>query len=113
MAKKLIKEMLLTYMFDNYDKSIDIKTFCDKFILSIQKDIIKNPIVYVSKYKDIKTGKEYLKAKSFLPISIDKQKELIVYIGALKDFPNGTRDESAKLVAKRKVIKRIEKLICQ
>lgn len=112
MSKSQIKNEIVTYMLDNYNKSTDIKTFCDKLILSIQKDIIKNPIVYVSKYKDIKTGKEYLKAKAFLPISIDKQKELIVYVGALKDFPNGTRDESAKLIAKRKVIKRIEKLIC-
>jgi len=111
MANKLIKEKLLTYMFDNYNTSIDIKTFCDKLLSSIQKDMVSNTIVYVAKYKDKKTDKTYLTGKAFYPGSIDKLKEIKVYVGAIDDFPNGTRDENAKIIAKRKIAKRIEKII--
>jgi hypothetical protein len=111
MANKLIKEKLLTYMIDNYNTSIDIKTFCDKLLFSIQKDMVNNTIVYVAKYKDKKTDKTYLTGKAFFPVGIDKLKEIKVYVGAIDDFPNGTRDESAKLIAKRKISKKMRELI--
>ena len=110
MSKK-IKNELIAYMIDNYDKSSDIKEICDKLVLSIQKDIAKNPSVYVSKYRDIKTGKVYLSGKAFFPIAINKQKEIKVYVGAIDEFIDGTKNINAKAIATKKVIKRMEQLI--
>jgi hypothetical protein len=106
--KKQIKEKLLNHIIDNYNKSSEIKNFCDNVISSIQKDAINNPTVYLAKTKDIKTGNYYLVGKTYLPLSVSEIKEIKIYVGKLKDFPKGTKDESGMLIAKRKIREKIK-----
>ena len=112
MSKMKIKNELLNYMINNYNNSTDIKTFCDNMLIEVQKEYIKNPKVYLSMNKDVRQeNRRYLTAKTFYPITINKVKEIRVYVGTSDEYPNGTKDTKGKMVGKRKLIEKLLTMI--
>jgi hypothetical protein len=101
-----IKREMINFMLENYDKSFEIKDFCNNILREVQKKHLGNPSVYLSILTQ--NGHKYITAKTLFPIEINKFKEHRYYVGTLKEFPNGTKDERAKIYAKR-IIK--EKLV--
>lgn len=61
--------------------------------------MIENPVVYVARTKDIKTGKEYFTAKTTWPLKDGKKKEVKIYLGKASDFNNDTQSPKAKDLA--------------
>jgi len=73
-------------------------------ILEKNKDVVKNielamviynqlytaesPSIYLAYLKDAKTDLEYLTAKTFWPMIDGKKKEIRIYIGSKKEFPD-------------------------
>jgi len=73
-------------------------------ILEKNKDVVKNielamviynqlytaesPSIYLAYLKDAKTDLEYLTAKTFWPMMDGKKKEIRIYIGSKKEFPD-------------------------
>ncbi len=46
------------------------------------------PLIYLAYLKDAKTDLEYLTAKTFWPMMNGKKKEIRIYIGSKKEFPD-------------------------
>ena len=107
-----IKNELLNYMINNYNNSVEIKTFCDTMLAEVQKKFIRNPSVYLSMNKDTRNeNRRYLTAKTLFPVGINKVKEIRIYVGTIDEYPNGTKDEQGKIVAKRKLIERLAEIL--
>lgn len=68
-----------------------------------QELLIAEPIVYVARTKDIKTGIEYFTAKTFWPLKDGETKEVKIYLGKATDFGSDTMSIKAKEFAKRKM----------
>ena len=112
--KTKIKSEILKYMVDNYNKSNGIKKFCDKLLIDVQKEFVKDPPVYMTILKDTRSDVEeryYLTAKTMFPVGINKTKEIRLYVGTLEEFPNGTKDVRGKIVGKRKLIERLSTMV--
>jgi hypothetical protein len=105
-APRLKREMI-NFMLDNYDKSFEVKEFCDKVLKVVQKEHLHNPSVYLAVLTQ--DGRKYLTAKTLFPIAVNKFKEHRYYVGTLKDFPNGAKDERAKIYAKRIIKEKLQK----
>ncbi len=103
----LIKREMINFMLDNYDKSFEVKEFCDKVLKEVQKEHLHNPSVYLAVLTQ--DGRKYLTAKTLFPIAVNKFKEHRYYVGTLNEFPNGTKDERAKIYAKRIIKEKLEK----
>lgn len=69
--------------------------------------IRENPPVYIARTKDIKTDIEYFIAKTFLPFKGGKKKEIKVYLGKASEFNNDTKNNAAKVLGKKLLIKAI------
>lgn len=95
-----IKREMINFMLENYDKSINIKEFCDKVLRETQLEYLKNPSVYLSTLTD-KNGNRYLTAKTLFPVAVDKFKEHRYYVGTIKEYPNGVKDERGKMMGKK------------
>ena len=112
MSKMKIKNELLNYMINNYNNSVEIKSFCDNMLVEVQKEFIKDPSVYLSMNKDTRNeNRRYLTAKTLFPIGVNKVKEIRVYVGTIDDYPNGTKDIKGKFVGKRKLIEKLNEII--
>ncbi len=61
--------------------------------------VLENPTIYVARTTDIKTGKEYLTAKTSWPMKDWKRKEVKIYLGKSSDFDNDTQSPKAKELA--------------
>ncbi len=70
--------------------------------------IAENPPVYIARTKDIKTDIEYFIAKTFIPIKGGKKKEIKVYLGKASEYDNDTKNNMAKVVGKRLLIKALK-----
>lgn len=84
--------------------------FMSKWVEYRRFQMIDNPTVYISKYTN-KDGKSYLTARTTLPITPTKNKQIRVYVGKLEDFKEGVRDDRAKLIGKEKVRKRLKSFV--
>ena len=62
----------------------------------------ESPSVYLAYIKDAKTDLEYLTAKTFWPLMDGKKKEIRIYIGSKKDFPEH-KNVKVQLFAKQKM----------
>lgn len=82
----------------------DIEDATLNFLVS---SIIENPPVYIARTKDIKTDIEYFNAKTFIPIKGGKKKEVKVYLGKASEFNNDTKNNAAKVLGKKLLIKAI------
>ena len=91
---------MINFMLDNYDKSNDIKQFCDKVLRETQIEYLKNPSVYLAILKD-ESGNRYLTAKTLFPVAVNKFKEHRYYVGTIKEYPNGAKDERGKMMGKK------------
>jgi hypothetical protein len=69
--------------------------------------IRENPPVYIARTKDIKTDIEYFIAKTFIPFKGGKKKEVKVYLGKASEFNNDTKNNAAKVLGKKLLIKAI------
>ena len=58
--------------------------------------LLENPVIYVARTTDIKTGKEYFTAKTTWIVEGFKTKEVKIYLGKASDFGNDTQSEKAK-----------------
>ena len=97
-----LKRELINYMLENYDKSIEIKEFCDKILQEQQIEFIKNPSVYIAVLKrQDNPSLKYVTAKTLFPIGINKFREYRYYVGTLNDFPAGAKDKRAKLLGEK------------
>lgn len=94
-----IKREMINFMLENYDKSLEIKQFCDKVLLDVQKEYLKNPSVYLAVLNQ--DGNKYVTAKTLFPIAINKFKEHRYYVGTLKEYPKGAKDERAKMIGEK------------
>jgi hypothetical protein len=54
---------------------------------------------------------KYFNVRCFLPISLTETKELRCYVGNVKNFPNGTEDETAIRIGQESMKKRIKRFI--
>ena len=70
----------------------------------VQLQIQEDPKVLVSKSRDIKTGKEYIVARTSYPININKWKEIKIYLGRLIDFNGDTHSQKVLDLAFSKMI---------
>ena len=68
-----------------------------------QLKVRSNPTVCVARDSDIKTGREYLKAKTFYPMGGGKTKEIRIHLGRSSDFNHDTRNNRAKEFAQIKM----------
>jgi hypothetical protein len=109
--KSEITKELMECLINNYTTNNDIKTFCDEVIKKKQNEIMLNPKVYIAKTKDPKTDIYYLNCKLFLPIGINKTKEVKVYIGKMSDYPNGCQDVNAKKVGVEKMKEKLRGML--
>jgi hypothetical protein len=110
--KNKIKVDVLNFMVENYDRSIEIKEFCDKVLIDTQNEFIKNPPIYMTLLKDTRSDIEIkysLTAKTFFPISINKTKEIRIYVGRLDEYPNGTKDVRGKVLGRKLMIERLKR----
>ena len=62
----------------------------------------ESPSVYLAYVKDAKTDLEYLTAKTFWPLMDGKKKEIRIYIGSKKDFPDH-KNLKVQMMAKQKM----------
>jgi hypothetical protein len=106
-----INSDLVKYLIEKSKTNDEIKKHCDEFIKKKQHEMMLNPKVYVAKTKDPKTDLYYLNCKLFLPIDIDKTKEVKVYIGKMLDFPNGCNDVNAKRIGEQKMREKLKKIL--
>lgn len=74
-----------------------------------QLSVIENPVVYVARTKDIKTGKEYFTAKTSWPLKDGKKKEIKIYLGKASEFDGNTLSVEAKELAKTKMKKTLSR----
>lgn len=77
-----------------------MKEFCDKVLRETQLEYLKNPSVYLTTLTD-KNGNRYLTAKTLFPVAVDKFKEHRYYVGTIKEYPNGVKDERGKMMGKK------------
>jgi hypothetical protein len=62
----------------------------------------ESPSVYLAYVKDAKTDLEYLTAKTFWPLMDGNKKEIRIYIGSKKDFPDH-KNLNVRFLAKQKM----------
>jgi hypothetical protein len=82
----------------------DIEDATLNFLVS---SISENPPVYIARTKDIKTDIEYFNAKTFIPVKGGKKKEVKVYLGKASEFNNDTKNNAARVLGKKLLIKAI------
>lgn len=112
--KTKIKSEVLNFIDNNYNKSLDIKKFCDNLLVEIQKEFIVDPPMYMTLLEDKRSDVEVkytLTAKTHFPIGINKTKEIRIYVGRIDEFPKGTKDERGKVIGKMKLIERLKREI--
>lgn len=109
--KKTIKDELIEYLIESCKTNEEIKKHCESIIRKKQHELMLNPKIYIVKVKVNNTDREYLNARLFLPIGIDKTKELRTYIGPIGDFPNGIKDTTAIKIGMESMRKRIKNFI--
>lgn len=61
----------------------------------------KYPPVYLAYLKDTKTDLEYLTAKTFWPLMDGKKKEIRIYIGSKKEFPDHNNQKVRWIAAQK------------
>ena len=59
-------------------------------------NIIFDPIVYIARTRDVKTGIEYFTAKTTWPMKDFKKKDIKIYLGKASDFKGDTQSVKAK-----------------
>jgi hypothetical protein len=59
-------------------------------------NIIFDPIVYIARTRDVKTGIEYFTAKTTWPMKNFKTKDIKIYLGKASDFKGDTQSVKAK-----------------
>lgn len=105
-----LKKIILKKLDENYGKDLTITKLCDDIVLEEQKQMIKNPKIYMSATKNWhKKEQVFLMAKCNFPIGVNKTKEIRVYLGRIEQYPNGIKDTFGMLSAKRKILKKIER----
>ncbi len=105
-----IKREMINFMLENYDKSFEIKYFCDKLLREAQIEFIKKPSVYLAVLKrPDNPNLKYVTAKTLFPVAINKFKEYRYYIGTLEDFPKGAKDNRAKLLGEKIIKEKLSK----
>lgn len=108
---RTIKDELINFLIDTCKTNEEIKKHCDDIIRKKQHEMMLNPKVYIAKTKDPKTDLYYLNCKIFLPIGINKTKEVKVYIGKMSDYPNGCNDVNAKRIGEQKMREKLKKML--
>lgn len=108
---RTIKDELINFLIEVSKTNDEIKKHCDDIIKKKQHEMMLNPKVYIAKTKDPKTDLYYLNCKLFLPIGINKTKEVKVYIGKMSDFPKGTNDPIAKKLGTQKMREKLKEMV--
>ena len=112
MSKMKIKNGLLNHLIKNYNNSTEIKTLCDNLLREVQKECIENPTTYLTiTSRQNRNGRyEYLTATTRYPISIDKVKDVRIYVGTIDRYPNGSKDVQGKIDGKRIMRKKLSEM---
>ncbi len=96
----------LTKLLKVLDKHKDALEEIEQMTLNFLVSAIReNPPVYIARTRDIKTDIEYFIAKTSIPYFGGTKKEVKVYLGKASDYDNDTKNNMAKVVGKRLLIK--------
>ena len=79
-----------------------VKEIESAMVLYNQIYTAESPSVYLAYVKDAKTDLDYLTAKTFWPLMDGKKKEIRIYIGSKKDFPDH-KNFKVQMMAKQKM----------
>ena len=107
--KREVQRELMRYLSENYNKYEDIKELCNKLIKTIQTKTKKEFPVYLTINKA--QGTLYVKAKTFFLVDINKVKPIHIHVGKLSKFPNGIKDKEVEIIARQKLMKKMDEII--
>jgi hypothetical protein len=98
----LLKEIRVNVL-EILEKNKDaVKEIEMAMVLYNQYYTAESPSVYLAYVKDSKTDLEYLTAKTFWPLMDGKKKEVRIYIGSKKEYPDH-KNVNVRFFAKQKM----------